>query len=289
MIKIIGGLGIAFALLLAAYPCLSDHVNETYGADYLGGWVSYGTALGTIFAFILVAIYTHATIQLRRAAKMQIDEMKAQRKQQLEADTFGALSGIHQLLHSEESVRRRYVLHNYFPAKLHETVEKTIGEGFSIANTVNGLTVFKVDYEKVLKDAQHLKENDREERFRAFITYLDSSEIHWTTKEVCPTLDIPEGVLNDLVAIALPFYEGIESARRAAWAYYPMLERTAPILLGYITLQKALRGLYAQDAKLYHYHYLHLLQGLGLEIGPLWSHLPTREEINELTRRAEGT
>jgi len=193
-------------------------------------------------------------------------------QQQIESNTFSALTSIHERMAQGRSTRRS--LHNYFRERLANAVKGVLGSEFVGADGV--------DVSRVVA-CQELPSD-----VRTFNRQLDQDEMvkgdprfGGRERKYENALETVESVLADFDIIGLPLWEGVEAATTALDAYRPVIERTAPLILPFVVIQVRLR----KDPH-YKKHYFFMLKKLGIletmsvDLSPLGIPEPKWEETS---------
>ena len=168
-------------------------------------WVIIQTIILAITA-VVVGIYTVETQKLRKESKKQTEIFQNQTKSLRDANTFAAITRVHERLSNVTSYRVRRYLLNEFPAILSKVTEVALKKKYNV-NQFNEMLMSKP-------------------------TPVDGINAR----------DAVELTLLDFDIIALPFSMRIESTREVAKAYKTVLETTAQVISSFVEIQMKLRG-----------------------------------------------
>jgi len=204
---------------------------------------SAATDLGTLWLLAIAAVvatwYALETFLLRKEAEKNV-------KAATEANTFSALTAIHQTLMKDNSRMLRRVLMEKGENELAEALAKTVGSTF-VGGAAPRRTVL---LDRILDT---LQKNDQ--MAGEFFSDLQEREAFFRIT----FLAVFESVLADFDLIAVPHNLGIQAAGVAAEAYRPILEHTSRPLLIFIAIRRRLAG-----ESNYRKHYVRLLRELGI-------------------------
>jgi len=171
-----------------------------------------------------------------------------QSKQSQQANTFAALTDIHQVMYDDRNQRIRRYLFTKFSSDLADAVKEVLGSEY-LAD-VGGQN--RVSIKKVLEGLD-----------RSLLDKFNKRLNRDYPVEGVSILECAEFTLAAFDIIALPSYLKIKAAEEAGRAYKGVLERTSEKLLPFVAIQKQLRGETDEEYKI---HYLHLLKQLGIDL-----------------------
>jgi uncharacterized protein YoxC len=218
---------------------IMKHGDKIQKANRTNNCISWATLIVLLATLIFVFINTRINHRLK--------------KETIEANIFNALTKIHDTISNDKSyTMRRYLHDKRFSIGLVTATREVCGKAF--------IEVDKIDVDKVLvnlNEDNKKREKFNEELYKQEFTFTD-------TERVVNPLDIVEKVLADFDSIAIPYYEGIEAAKKSAGAYNGVLLRTYPIILPFIAIQIKLRGKSDKEYKIqYRYLMMKLLEKVG--------------------------
>lgn len=205
--------------------------------------------IALVVTAIIVGLYTRETYKLRKEARDQTKELK-------QANTFNAITRVHERLANFESYKIRGYLHAGFIDHLVLAASKLLENKY-----VSGIgKQAKVDVSKVLDELR--EDNDQLLKFNAELDSHPASFRGYRSIDVS-ALDAVEQTLVDFDLIAIPYSLGINSAKKLAEAYEPVLRRTSTAILPFVAIQLMLRGSNDPGYKRY---YLYLLKELKIPL-----------------------
>jgi len=208
------------------------------------GAVDLGTLRLLAVAAIVAAWYALETFRLRKETERTTKLAERTAKATAEANTFSALTTIHQQLENHDSrTLRRFVIEEA-RTRLGEALANNVGETYVTGASPNRTVLL----ERVLNT---LQSND--EMATAFLAALNRSAGQSALVAI-------ESVLADFDLIAVPHSLGIDAAQVAAETYKPIFEHTRRPLLEFVAIRRKLTG----DST-YRLHYVRLLRELKID------------------------
>lgn len=214
---------------------MGNKVNEL--TDAQSEWLNPQNII-LLITCIAAIVYALITFLLHKSTK--------------QATSFAALTQVHQQLASESSRKRRRLLHHCFENQFKDVLKRihivknekdrklvVAGERKSSENDNNTTWVFKQEeigvdnlMETICQKSDLTGIVDGTKVFNEALCRLDCEFAGDKQK----ASEVVEGVLADFDVLALPVFEKIVAAQKAAEAYAPVLERTAIKILPFVAM-----------------------------------------------------